>query len=68
MGLICNLGAWSKTTLVDVVEDAEKREAPKMDTVVLGMENGKTVAIIVITADREIDTEIAAFRRQIEEV
>lgn len=66
MGLLCNIGFWSKTTLVNVVEDAEKREAPKMDSVVLGMENGKTVAIIVITADRDIDTEIATFRRQIE--
>lgn len=67
MGLLCNVAFWSKTTLVHVVEDAEKRETPKMDSVVLGMENGKTVAIIVITADREIDSEIAAFRRQIEE-
>lgn len=54
--------------MVDVVDEAEQRPATKMDSVVFGMENGKTVAIIVITADREIVNEIAAFRRQIEGV
>ena len=68
MGIICNLPAWEKTTLVDVVNDAEQRPATKMDTVVLGMENGKTVAIIVITAYRDIDAEIASFRSMIEGV
>lgn len=66
MGLICNLSAWSNTTLVAVVDDADARQATKMDSVVLGMESGKTVAIIVITADRDIDAEISTFREMIE--
>ena len=66
MGALCNIAAWQKTTLVDLVDDAEKQPGTKMDSVVLGLENGKTVAVIVIAADREIDAEIAVFRKTIE--
>lgn len=66
MGKLCDLSQWQSTTLVDLVEDADKRSGPKMDSVVLGMESGKTVAVIVITADRDIDLEIATLRDQIE--
>jgi len=66
MGKLCDLGQWKSTTLVDLVEDADNRPGPKMDSVVLGMESGKTVAIIVITTDRDIDVEIAILRDQIE--
>lgn len=52
--------------MVAIVDDADARPATKMDSVVLGMESGKTVAIIVITADRDIDAEIATFREMIE--
>lgn len=66
MGKLLDLARWNTTTLVDLVDDADQRPAPKMDSVVLGMESGKTVAFIVITANREIDTEIAALREMIE--
>lgn len=66
MGKICDLTCWETTTLVDVIEDADQRSGPKMDSVVLNMESGKTVAIIVITADRDIDAEVETLREMIE--
>lgn len=66
MGKICDLASWANTTLVDVVNEADQRLGTKMDSVVLGMESGKTVAVIVITVDRDIDDEIAMFREMIE--
>lgn len=66
MARISDLTSWDRITLVDVVGTADQRPATKMDSVVLGMDSGKTVAIIVITADRNIDAEVATFRELIE--
>jgi len=54
-------------TLKDLVDDGERQTDDQFDSVELGMNNGRTVAIIVISADRDIDDEVAAFRHMIME-
>ncbi|WP_334158679.1 hypothetical protein [Oryzomicrobium sp.] len=67
MGLLHRIGQWPTMTLKDLVDDGERQTDDQFDSVELGMNNGRTVAIIVISADRDIDDEVAAFRHMIME-
>lgn len=66
MGLLHELGQWPTITLTDLVTDGERQTEDQFDSVELGMNNGRTVAIIVISSDRDIDDEVSAFRHLIE--
>jgi phosphotransferase system HPr-like phosphotransfer protein len=40
---------WDKTTVVDLVEDAESSAGNQFDLIELGMNNGRTIAVAVLS-------------------
>jgi hypothetical protein len=58
MGALLNMGIWHETSIVDLVEDAENSTGNKFDLVEIGMDNGRTVAVAVISGPHtEVITE-----------
>lgn len=66
MGLLHSLSKWPTITLTDLVNDGEQQTEDQFDSVGLELTNGRTVTIIVISTDRDIDDEVSAFRYSLE--
>lgn len=66
MGLLNSLSKWPTTTLTDLVDEGEQQTEEQFDSVQLGLSNGRTVTIIVISTDRDIGDEVSAFRRSLD--
>lgn len=49
MGKLTDLIAWNRTSLVDLFKEAESSSGNKFDLVEIGLKNGRTVAIAVIS-------------------